>query len=89
MRPGAGGVATENEIILDIMDSPLAVYDVMTVASFLSDVCPNIMEIRSLWNRRRLLSFNVVEEDEMYHNWNLVLKYVPHFAAVRAQERGR
>lgn len=89
-RPG-DGVVTENSIVLHVVDSP--VYNVTEVASFLSDVCPNIRGIRCLWGDTKMVVPEDEDEDEdeaqeMHRSWGLVMKYVPHFVTVRVQERG-
>ncbi|KAH9937521.1 uncharacterized protein B0H18DRAFT_971036 [Fomitopsis serialis] len=85
------GVVTNKEMEFNIGDSPI--HDPIEVASFLSDICPGLWYIGSLWR-----DGNDVDEDEeggeeddddgeMYGRWDMVTQYLPHFAKVRMQER--
>ena len=89
-RPG-GGVVAKQWIKLHVGDSRID--DAVKVASFLSDICPKLCDIGSVWLNLNFSHLEGGEEedeeeaDEMLRRWNLVTVYVPHFAMVRVQER--
>jgi len=86
------GVVTNGEMEFNIGDSPI--HDPIEVASFLSDICPGLWYIGSLWRDRNDVNSDddggdedEDDDGEMYERWDMVTHYLPHFAKVRMQER--
>ncbi|EPT04152.1 hypothetical protein FOMPIDRAFT_44135 [Fomitopsis schrenkii] len=91
-RPLAGdGVMARHPIRLNVGDS--RIHNAIKVASFLSDISPQVLSIHSLWNCTIHILLDdddeedEVEAEEMLRKWDLVAHYVPHFGMVRMQER--
>ncbi|KZT74788.1 hypothetical protein DAEQUDRAFT_807107 [Daedalea quercina L-15889] len=89
-RPGKG-TTTDNIVELDVGDS--RIHDPVEVASFLSDVCPKLWYIGSLWRSAEEIEDNeeegvdTTDEEDMHDKWDSVTDYVPQFALIRTQER--
>ena len=89
-RPG-NGIESERDIELEVGDS--RIHDPVEVASFLSDICPKLWFIGSLWRTVEDLDdeeyeeIDIDDEEDMSEKWNKVVEYLPHFALVRRQER--
>lgn len=89
-RPGKG-VVTDNAVELSVGDS--WIHQPVKVASFLSDVCPRLLDIHTALLRdmylepEELAEAGVFDEGDMYRKWRLVMDYVPEFVLIRQQER--
>ncbi|TFY59444.1 hypothetical protein EVJ58_g5775 [Rhodofomes roseus] len=88
-RPGNGAM-TEGELEMEVGDS--RIHNSIEVASFLSDICPTLWYIGTLWRNAEDIDedesdADVSDEEDMYNKWDKVTDYLPHFVKVRQQER--
>ncbi|KZT74789.1 hypothetical protein DAEQUDRAFT_753522 [Daedalea quercina L-15889] len=82
-RPGRG-VTTHRAIELNVGDS--RIHDSIEVASFLSDVAPELCHISNMWRTRDDLDYDeemgpdMIAEEDMHYKWQEVRQYSEHFA---------
>ena len=91
-RPGRG-IATDRAIEMHVGDS--RIHDPVSVAAFLSDICPKVRYIGHVWRTRydvedeEDLEADVEDEEDMYDKWDSVMDFLPHFVRTRKQERAQ
>ena len=83
-RPG-DGVANDKCLIANFVTS--AIMFPITIAAFLSDVCPELEAIKSAWSHISMLGTEVdLDEVDIYRErWEEVENLLPAFSAVRRQ----
>jgi hypothetical protein len=58
----------------------------IAIAAFLSDICPNMVAIKTLWSEHPAMPEDNIQDTELHQErWNKVERLVPAFAAVRRQ----
>ena len=89
-RPGKG-VVCNNAVELSVGDSRID--KPAKVASFLSDICPRLVDIHHVWlhevsiETEEVEEVDALDEEDMYRKWGLVMDYVLEFVLIRQQER--